>query len=247
MKFTLKIWRQKGPNAAGKFQTFQIDNIIPEMSFLEMLDVLNERLIKQDIEPVEFDHDCREGICGACGVVINGQAHGPVLATTVCQLHMRSFNDGDQITIEPFRADAFPIIKDLIVNRNAFDRIVQAGGYISINTGPHADANALPIPKDTASDAFDYAACIGCGACVASCPNASASLFTGAKISHMAILPQGGPERSMRAQNMTEQMDREGFGNCSNIGECSATCPKEVPLQVIAQMKREYLRSVFVS
>ena len=244
MNLTLKIWRQPGPDQPGKMVTYRIDNIIGDMSFLEMLDVLNEQLIKKGEEPVEFDHDCREGICGACGLVINGQAHGPERGTTTCQLHMRKFKNGDTIVIEPWRAKAFPVIKDLVVDRIAFDRIMGAGGYVSVNTGPHADANATLIPLDKAEQAMDAAACIGCGACVAACPNASASLFTGAKISQYALLPQGQPEREKRVLEMVEQMDDERFGSCTNIGECTAACPKEIKLTVIARMKSEYLRAV---
>jgi succinate dehydrogenase / fumarate reductase iron-sulfur subunit len=244
LTLNLRIWRQAGPNAEGRLVDYKITDISEEMSFLEMLDVLNEQLIKRNELPVEFDHDCREGICGACGVVINGQPHGPERGVTTCQLHMRTFKNGDTIVIEPWRAAAFPIIKDLVVDRSALDRIIQAGGFISVKTGPHADANSMLIPKNKAEYAMDAAACIGCGACIAACPNASASLFTGAKITHLALLPQGDPERVSRAGKMVTQMDKEQFGNCSNIGECTAACPKEIPLSVIAKMKREFLRAL---
>lgn len=247
MKLTLKIWRQAGPDAKGAFKSYDIDGIIPDMSFLEMMDVLNEKLIGNGEEPIEFDFDCREGICGACGLFINGQPHGPDRGTTTCQVHMRSFKDGDTITIEPWRAKGFPVIKDLIVDRTALDNIIAAGGYVSTKTGPHADANAMLIGKPIAEYAFDAAACIGCGACVAACPNASASLFTGAKITHLNLLPQGGPERALRAEAMVAKMDEEQFGSCTNIGECTAACPKEIPLSVIARMKAEYLRGAFVA
>jgi len=243
MKFHLKIWRQKGPKQPGAFKDYTIEGVLPEMSFLEMLDLLNEQLIKKGEEPIEFDSDCREGICGMCGLVINGQPHGPRLGCTTCELRMRHFNDGDTITVEPFRADAFPVIKDLVVDRSAFDRIIAAGGYISVNTGSAPDANAIPIPKPIADEAMDAAACIGCGACVAACPNASATLFVSAKISQLALLPQGHPEREMRALRMIEQMDLEGFGGCSNHGECQAACPKDISLVNIARMRREYLRA----
>ncbi|MFC1600989.1 succinate dehydrogenase/fumarate reductase iron-sulfur subunit [Candidatus Sumerlaeota bacterium] len=246
MNLTLRIWRQDGPKQPGEFVTYQLEDIIGDMSFLEMLDILNEQLITKGELPVEFDHDCREGICGACGLYINGQAHGPEPGTTTCQLHMRSFNDGDTIVIEPWRAQAFPVIKDLVVDRDALDCTIAAGGFVSIRTGPHADANATLIPKDKAEKAMDAAACIGCGACVAACPNASSSLFTGAKITQLALLPQGHPERARRVTNMVEQMDGAGFGNCSNIGECAAACPKKIPLTVIARMKCEYLRALVV-
>jgi succinate dehydrogenase / fumarate reductase iron-sulfur subunit len=214
------------------------------MSLLETLDMLNERLVKDGAAPVAFDHDCREGICGSCGLVIDGRAHGPKLGYTTCEVRMRDFADGDTIVIEPFRAKAFPVIRDLVVDRSPLDRIIQAGGYVSVNTGPHADANAILIPQATAERAMDAAVCIGCGACVAACPNASASLFTGAKIAHLAFLPQGHPERVARVAGMVSQMDKEGFGNCANIGECTAACPKSIPLSVIAKMKREYLRGI---
>ncbi len=247
MNLTLKVWRQTGPEQSGRLETYQINNIIGDMSFLEMLDVLNEQLIKEGKDPVEFDHDCREGICGACGLVINGQPHGPERGTTTCQLHMRKFKDGDTIVVEPWRARAFPVVRDLVVDRTSFDRIIAAGGYASVSSGPHPDANAMLIPKPDAEYAMDAAACIGCGACVAACPNASAHLFTGAKIAQLAALPQGHPERTQRVLEMVEQMDDDKFGSCTNIGECTAACPKEIPLTVIAKMKSEYLRAVAVS
>jgi succinate dehydrogenase / fumarate reductase, iron-sulfur subunit len=246
MKLTLKIWRQKGPNQKGRFETYKVE-ANPHMSFLEMLDVLNEELISKKEEPVAFEHDCREGICGTCSMVINGEPHGPMQGTTTCQLHMRSFKDGDIIVIEPFRASAFPVIKDLAVDRSAFDRIIQAGGYISVNTGQAQDGNAILIDKDTAGHAFDAAACIGCGACVAACPNASAMLFVSAKVSHLAQLPQGKVEAKRRAQSMVKQMDLEGFGMCSNITACEAECPKEISVENIARLNREYLSAVIGS
>ncbi len=245
MTVHLKVWRQAGPEESGSFQNYTAENVNPHMSFLEMLDVVNEDLIHKGEEPIEFDSDCREGICGTCGFVINGQAHGEERGTTVCQLHMRSFSDGDTIVIEPWRAKAFPVIKDLVVDRRAFDRIIAAGGYVSVGTGPKPDANSIKVGKDVSDQAFDSAACIGCGACVAACPNASASLFTGAKITQLAMLPQGHPERTRRVREMVHQMQEEGFGNCSNIGECEAVCPKEISLSNIAKMKREYLRAMF--
>lgn len=243
MKLTLKIWRQNGPEDRGRFVTYQHNKVKREMSFLEMLDVLNNDLIGNGEDPVAFDHDCREGICGTCGMMINGRAHGPLKGTTTCQLHMRFFEEGQTIVIEPFRAKSFPVIKDLMVDRSAFDRILQAGGYISVNTGSPQDANNIPVPKGDAEEAFDAAACIGCGACVATCKNASASLFTGSKISHLAMLPQGDPEREERVSKMVEQMDREGFGSCTNTQACSAECPKEIGQETIARMNREYLRA----
>lgn len=244
ISLNLRVWRQASAEAEGKLVDYTLDKVSTHMSFLEMLDVLNEDLIKKGEDPVEFDSDCREGICGTCGMVINGVAHGPRRMTTVCQLHMREFNDGDVITIEPFRAKSFPVIKDLVVDRTAFDRIMAAGGYISINTGSAPDGNAIPIPKRIADEAFDAAACIGCGACVAACPNASASLFVSAKVSQLAMLPQGQAERKSRVLDMVAQMDAEGFGNCSNHGECEAVCPKGISIKNIAQMRREYFKAV---
>ncbi|MGD1946957.1 MAG: succinate dehydrogenase/fumarate reductase iron-sulfur subunit [Croceivirga sp.] len=242
MKIYLKIWRQKDSNSEGKMANYTIEGIESDMSFLEMLDVLNEELIEKGEEPVEFDHDCREGICGACSLMINGRPHGPDSRITVCQLHMRSFNDGDTIVIEPWRAKAFPVIKDLIVDRTAFDRIQQAGGYISVNTsGRPVDANAIPIKKEAADASFNAATCIGCGACVAACKNASAMLFTSAKVSQFALLPQGQVEAADRVTNMVRQMDLEGFGNCTNTGACEVECPKGISLENIARMNREYL------
>lgn len=239
----LKVWRQKNPQDQGKFVTYDAKQISPDDSFLEMIDAVNEGLIKKGEEPIVFDHDCREGICGSCGFMIDGNAHGPQKGTTVCQLHMRNFNDGQTLTLEPFRAKAFPLIKDLMVDRSAFDRIIKAGGYISSNTGSAPDANAVPIPKTDADEAFLSAACIGCGACVASCKNASAALFTSAKITHLALLPQGKVEANQRALDMVAQMDAEGFGACSTTGSCSASCPKEISLINIAKMNRELLRA----
>ena len=244
MKLKLHIWRQAGPEAPGKFHDYQLDDVSPDMSFLEMLDVLNEELQEKGEEPITFDHDCREGICGSCGMVINGAPHGPQKLTTTCQLHMRSFSDGDELWLEPWRATAFPVVKDLMVDRGAFDRIIDAGGYVSVNTGGTVDANAIPIQKHVADSAFDAATCIGCGACVAACPNASASLFTSAKVAHLGMLPQGQPERLSRAQNMVAQMDEEGFGHCTNHGECFAACPKGISLDFIAMMNRDLARGV---
>jgi len=241
MKLTLKIWRQKNCKDKGAFATYVVDNVDPEMSMLECLDVLNESLIERGELPVAFEHDCREGICGSCGFMINGVAHGPERATTVCQLTMRHFKDGDELVLEPWRALAFPLIKDLVVDRSAFDHIIEAGGYISVSTGNAQDGNTLLIGKETADQAMDAAACIGCGACVAACPNASAALFTGAKIAHLGTLPQGKPDRDRRALSMVAQMNAEAFGNCTNIGECTGACPKEIPLEVIARMNRDYL------
>lgn len=241
MNLTLKVWKQKNKDDKGGFETFQVSNISSEMSFLEMFDVLNERLIKEGKEPITFDHDCREGICGTCSMYINGRPHGPWLANTTCQLHMRAYKDGDTITVEPWRANAFPVIKDLMIDRSAFDRIIQAGGYISVNTGNAVDANSLPIEKEKADNAFAAAACIGCGACVAACKNSSAMLFLSAKVSHLALLPQGGPERKNRVINMVAQMDKEGFGACTNTGACEAVCPKEISLVNIARLNTEYL------
>lgn len=240
MNLTLKVWRQKNNNDKGHFETYQVKEISSEMSFLEMFDVLNEQLVSEGKEPIAFDHDCREGICGMCSMYINGRAHGPWAKNTTCQLHMREYKDGDTIVVEPFRADAFPVIKDLVVDRTGFDRIMQAGGYISVNTGNAVDANAIPIEKRDADEAFAAAACIGCGACVAACPNASAMLFTSAKVSHLALLPQGDPERKGRVVDMISQMDKEGFGGCTNIGACEAECPKGISLENIARLNREY-------
>ena len=242
MRLKLRIWRQKDAQSEGKFVDYNLDGVSEDSSFLEMLDLLNEQLIDRNEEPVHFDHDCREGICGMCGMVINGIAHGPKAAVTTCQLHMRVFKDGDSITIEPWRAKAFPVMKDLIVDRTAFDRIVQAGGYISVNTGQAPDANVIPVPKTQADRSMDAAACIGCGACVAACPNGSAMLFTSAKLAHLNSLPQGQAERFDRAVLMVNQMDAEGFGGCTNIGECEAVCPKEISLDFIASMNRDLLR-----
>jgi len=243
VKLTLHIWRQKSPGAAGKFVDYEVDNVNRDMSFLEMLDVLNEELIAKGEVPVAFDHDCREGICGMCGMVVNGVPHGPRKATTTCQLHMREFKSGDQIWIEPFRAEAFPIVKDLVVDRSSFDRVIQAGGYISVRAGSAPEANATLIAKPDADTAFEAAACIGCGACVAACPNASAMLFTSAKLSHLSHVPQGQPERYRRVQDMVLQMDSEGFGNCSNHRECEAACPKEISVTHIARMNRDLLKA----
>lgn len=243
MKLKLQIWRQKSEKIRGQFVTYHLDSISPDMSFLEMLDVLNENLIKKGEEPVAFDHDCREGICGACGVVINGSAHGPLRGVTTCQLHMRSFKDGDEIVIEPFRAKAFPVLKDLIVDRSGFDRIISSGGFISVSTGSAPDGNSLPVKKENADLAMDAAACIGCGACVASCPNASAMLFVSAKVSHLGLLPQGQPEREERVLNMVQKMKEEGFGHCSNHGECEAVCPKEISVENIARLNRDYIKA----
>ena len=244
MNFKLKIWRQKGPSARGSFQDYSVTGILPEQSFLEMLDTLNEQLAKAGAEPVAFESDCREGICGNCGLVIMGLAHGQRIGCTTCELRMRHFTDGDTITVEPFRAKAFPVIKDLVVDRSALDRIIAKGGYVSANAGGAPDGNALPISKDVQEMAMDSAACIGCGACVASCPNASASLFVSAKITQLSLLPQGEPERVRRALAMVEQMDAEGFGNCSNHAECEAACPKKIPVSNIATMRREFMRAM---
>ena len=242
MNLTLKIWRQANHDAKGKFETYPINNVSPDMSFLEMMDVLNEQLMAQGIDPIAFDHDCREGICGMCSMFINGEAHGPDRLVTTCQLHMRKFKDGETITIEPFRANAFPVIKDLAVDRSSFDRIQQAGGFVSVNTsGNTQDANAIPIDKHDADKAFDAATCIGCGACVASCKNASAMLFVSAKVSQYALLPQGKVEATDRVMNMVKQMDEEGFGNCTNTGACEVECPKGISLENIARLNREYL------
>ncbi len=242
MNLTLKVWRQKDSADKGKMVEYQLSGVSPDMSFLEMMDVLNDKIIREDGDPVTFDHDCREGICGMCSMFINGEAHGPNRGVTTCQLHMRSFKDGDTIYIEPWRSAGFPVVKDLMVNRSAFDRIQQAGGFISVNTsGRTMDANAIPINKEDADTAFEAAMCIGCGACAASCPNGSAMLFVAAKVSQYALLPQGQPERKSRVLNMVKQMDEEGFGNCSNIGACEVQCPKDISLENIARMNREYL------
>jgi succinate dehydrogenase / fumarate reductase iron-sulfur subunit len=239
-KFKLRIWRQEGPSQPGRLEDYEVDGISDDMSFLEMLDVLNEKLVKTGKTAVQFDSDCREGICGTCGLVINGIAHGPKAACTTCEVRMRSFADGSTITVEPFRALAFPVVRDLVVDRSAFDRIIAKGGYVSVHAGAAQDANCLPVGKDAAEVAMDYAACIGCGACVAACPNASASLFVGAKITQLANLPQGQPERKRRVVAMVTQMDAEGFGDCSNHGECEAVCPKTISIMGIAQMRRDY-------
>ncbi len=246
MNLTLHVWRQKNASDKGKMVQYQAKDVSPEMSFLEMLDVVNEGLILRGEEPIAFEHDCREGICGSCGFVVNGTPHGPQRGTTVCQLHMRHFSDGDVLYLEPWRAKAFPVIKDLVVDRSAFDRIISAGGYVSVATGSAPDGNAIPVPKQAADLAMDAAACIGCGACVASCPNASASLFTGAKISHLGLLPQGQPERLSRAEAMVAQMNEEFFGSCTNIGECEAVCPKGIKLEVIARMNRDFIKASFI-
>ncbi len=247
MKLKLKIWRQKNAQSEGKMVDYEIDNISEDMSFLEMIDILNEDLLKKGIDPVTFDHDCREGICGMCSMFINGRPHGPGERVTTCQLHMRSFNDGDTIYIEPWRAKAFPVVKDLMVDRSAFDRIIQAGGYISANTGSAPDANEILIPRNVAEQAMDAAACIACGACVAACKNASAMLFVSAKVSQLALLPQGKSEARQRVQNMVAQMDAEGFGACTNTGACAAECPKGIDLKNIARMNREYLSASLAS
>jgi succinate dehydrogenase / fumarate reductase iron-sulfur subunit len=245
MDLTLKVWRQAGPDDPGRMVSFEAAGINPQMSFLEMLDVVNERLVQQNQQPIAFDHDCREGICGTCGAMVNGIAHGPLEGTTLCQLHMRHFKDGDVIVIEPWRARAFPVIKDLVVDRCALDRIMHSGGFISVNTGSAPDGNATGVPKDKADRAMDAAACIGCGACVAACPNASAMLFVGAKVSQFALLPQGQAERKYRVQNMVKAMESEAFGGCTNHGECQAVCPKEIQLTFIAQLNRDLLLSKF--
>ena len=244
MNLKLRVWRQKNASTPGRFVEYQAANIVPDMSFLEMLDVVNEELTGRGEDPIAFDHDCREGICGMCGLVINGVAHGPLSATTTCQLHMRSFKDGDTIIIEPWRARPFPVIKDLVVDRGSFDRIIQSGGYISVNTGGTPDANAIPVPKTQADVAMDAAACIACGACVAACKNASAMLFVSAKVAHLNNLPQGVVEKERRVLNMVTTMDEEGFGNCTNIGSCEAVCPKEIHLDFISQMNREYAKAL---
>src|SRR5213076_1034198 len=245
MRVTLHIWRQPGPELAGRFVRYDMTDVSPDMSFLEVLDVLNEQLVARREEPIAFDHDCREGICGACGMVINGRPHGPQRATTTCQLHLRSFPDGAELWIEPWRARAFPVLKDLVVDRSAFDRVIQAGGFISVRTGSAPEANSVAVAKQDADLAMDAAACIGCGACVAACPNAAAMLFTAAKVSHLGLLPQGQPERSARVGNMVAAMDREMFGSCTNAGECEAVCPKEIRLAYIARLNRDLLGSSF--
>jgi succinate dehydrogenase / fumarate reductase iron-sulfur subunit len=247
MKLNLRIWRQAGPDQPGRLEDYPASNVSEDMSFLEMLDVINESLVKQGKDSIAFDSDCREGICGMCSLVVNGVARGPDRGTTVCQLHMRRFKDGDTITVEPWRAKAFPVVKDLVVDRSAFDRLIAAGGYVSINCGGAPDGNTIPIPKDIAEAAMDSAACIGCGACVAACKNASAHLFMSAKISHLALLPQGQPERHRRVVAMIEQADAEGFGSCSNEGECEAVCPKEIPISNIARMTREYVKAILLA
>jgi len=243
VRLTLKIWRQERRDSSGRFQTYEVEDISPDYSFLEMLDILNERLEEKGERPIAFDHDCREGICGTCGMMIDGEAHGPWYRSTACQLHMRAFKDGDQIVIEPFRSHAFPVIQDLMVDRSAFDRIIQAGGYVSVGTGSAPEANILPVPKPTAELAFDAASCIGCGACVAQCPNGAAQLFTSAKVGHLNILPQGAPEKDRRAVAMVEQMEAELFGSCSNFRECEAVCPKGISIDWIARMNRDYLKA----
>ncbi|MFN5025307.1 MAG: succinate dehydrogenase/fumarate reductase iron-sulfur subunit [Bacteroidota bacterium] len=247
MNLTLKVWRQRNNKDEGRFETHKLSGVSPDMSFLEMFDVLNDQLIREGKDPVAFDHDCREGICGMCSMFINGRPHGPNRGVTTCQLHMRSFNNGDTIVVEPWRAKAFPVIKDLVVNRSAFDRIISAGGYISVNTGNAQDANSIPIGKDDADAAFAAATCIGCGACVAACKNASAMLFVSAKVSQFALLPQGQPERHERVMNMVSQMDAEGFGSCTNTGACEAECPKGISLSNIARMNRDYITAQLVT
>lgn len=247
MKVSLQVWRQSGPADRGRFERYACDGVSEHMSFLELLDVVNERLLAAGKDPIAFDHDCREGICGSCGFMVNGVAHGPQSATTVCQLHMRKFKDGDDIIIEPWRSRAFPVLKDLCVDRSAFDRVIAAGGYVSVRTGSATDANETPVAKEDSDLAMDAAACIGCGACVASCPNGSASLFTAAKIGHLALLPQGQPERELRVQKMVAQMDAEGFGHCTNHNECEASCPKGISVNFIARMNREFLSSIITA
>jgi succinate dehydrogenase / fumarate reductase, iron-sulfur subunit len=243
MDLTLHIWRQPGPNKPGRMVRYDVKDVNEHSSFLEMLDVLNQQLIERGEDPIAFDHDCREGICGSCGFMINGEAHGPLPKTTVCQLHMRHFKSGDKLSLEPWRSRAFPVVKDLMVNRTSFDRIVQAGGYISVSTGSAPEANLIPVPKALADRAFEAAECIACGACVAQCPNGAANLFTGAKVSHLGMLPQGQPERDGRAVAMVEQMEKEGFGACSNFAECEAVCPKGISIDNIARMNRDYIKS----
>lgn len=247
LTLNLRVWRQPNAEAEGEFKNYRLEGVSTHMSFLEMMDVLNEKLITEGEEPVAFDHDCREGICGMCSMMINGQAHGPDNATTTCQLHMRRFNDGDTIVVEPWRASAFPVVRDLVVNRSAFDRIIQAGGYVSVNTGNAPDGNAIPIASKVQETAMDAAACIGCGACVAACKNASAMLFTSAKVSQLSVLPQGNAERAERVINMVAQMDKEGFGHCTNTNECEAACPAEVSVDNIARLNREYVRASMVA
>jgi succinate dehydrogenase / fumarate reductase iron-sulfur subunit len=247
INLTLKIWRQNGPEDRGSWELFPAKDISTEASFLEMLDIVNEQLAVSGKEPIAFDHDCREGICGMCGCAVNGRPHGPDRETTLCQLHMRRFNDGDTLVIEPYRARAFPVIKDLVVDRSAFDQVIQAGGFVSVNTGQAQDGNALPVPRHDAEAAMDAAACIGCGACVAACPNASAMLFVSAKVSHLALLPQGRPEAARRALNMTSQMDAQGFGNCTNHKECEVECPKGITIGNIARLNREFIKAALAS
>jgi succinate dehydrogenase iron-sulfur subunit len=244
VNLTLRIWRQDAPDVPGAMRTYQVEDISPDASFLEMLDLLNERLIRDGDDPIAFDHDCREGICGMCGMMINGVAHGPERATTTCQLHMRHFSDGDVIDVEPWRAAAFPVIKDLVVDRSAFDRIIQAGGYITAPTGSAPDAHAIPVPKADADAAFEAATCIGCGACVAACPNGSAMLFTAAKVAHLGLLPQGQPERAGRVVDMVDAQDEAGFGGCTNAGECTTVCPKGIPLTLIGRLNSDYRKAV---
>ncbi len=244
MRFTLRLWRQRDASAPGGFVREEIDGISPDLSFLEMLDVLNERLTVRGEPPVAFDSDCREGVCGMCSLVINGRPHGPLGATTTCQLYMRHFKDGEEITVEPWRAKAFPVVRDLVVDRSAFDRILEAGGYVSVHSGPKPDPNAMPVEPDVAEEALDAATCIGCGACVAACPNSAAMLFTAAKVSHLGLLPQGQPERYTRVVAMVEQMEKEGFGGCTNLGECEAACPKKISIKFIGRMNRDYFRAV---
>lgn len=247
MNLTLKVWRQQNAKTKGKFETYKVSDVSSEMSFLEMIDVLNERLISEGKDPIAFDHDCREGICGACSMYINGRPHGPWEANTTCQLHMRAYKDGDTIVVEPWRANAFPVIKDLMVDRTAFDRIIQAGGYISVNTGNAVDANAVPVPKDDADLSFANAMCIGCGACVAACKNSSAMLFMSSKVAHLSLLPQGAPEKKTRVLNMVAQMDKEGFGSCTFTGACEAVCPKEISITSIARLHGEYIAAGLTS
>ncbi len=245
MDLTLNVWRQPGPDAPGRLVEYKATDISPDMSFLEMLDLVNERLIDKGERPIEFGHDCREGICGACGMMINGEAHGPMRLTTTCQLHMRHFKDGDKITIEPWRSAAFPVLQDLVVDRSAFDRVIEAGGYVSVNTGEAPEANSMPVPKENADAAFDAATCIGCGACVAQCPNGAAQLFVSAKVAHLGLLPQGQSERHTRVLEMVEEMERQAFGACSNFRECEAVCPKGISIDWIARMNRDFLRAKF--